>query len=116
MREERRRVLLSSLIPHPSSLSSYVRLEQAVQHAFDGPRQIIRLLVERNAERQRQRVAQGGADQLPGPDARVERAAEDAGLLALADHLGQERLAVEIKRAQEVRDLAIVGLDQGPVH
>jgi hypothetical protein len=95
--------------------SSDVRLEQTVQQAVDRLRDVVGLRVQRDAQREGQRVAQSGADQLPGPHARVEVAAEDAGLLPLGDDPGQQGLAVQVERPQHGDDLLVVALHQRAV-
>ena len=87
-----------------------------MQQALDSPGEVAGRLIEGDAERQRQGVAEGGADQLPGADAGVEGAAEDAGLLPLGDDAGEQVFAVEVERAHQGHDLLVVGLDEGAVH
>src|SRR5258707_14018887 len=63
----------------------HVGLEQAVEQAVDGPRLVVGLGEYRRVQWLCHLVTDRRLDYLPGADARVERAAEDAGLLGLRD-------------------------------
>src|SRR6516162_9483252 len=84
---------------------SHIRLQQTVQHAINRPGNVIRFFVKGYAQRDGERVAQGGTDDFPGSVARVQRTPEDAGLLSIADYPGKQILAVEVERTQESCDL-----------
>src|SRR5207245_794001 len=79
-----------------ASPALHVGLQQAVQQTLDRARQVILFLIQRNAQGQRQRVAQCRADQLPRPDARVEVAPKYPGLLARGNDLCQQQLTIEV--------------------
>lgn len=89
---------------------------QTREDAIDGLGHVIGLLVQRNLKRQRERVAECGADQFPGSDARIEILAEDPRLLAADDDRGQVVFIVRVERTQEVGDFGIVGFDERAVH
>ena len=75
-----------------------VRFDETVKHALDSPSEVIGLLVDGQPQRERQRIAQRRANELPGADARIERPAKDSGLLTI----GNTTLSVTIKSTQDV--------------
>src|SRR5262249_48677944 len=95
--------------PHGPWVASYICLQQAIQHALNGAGDVVRFLIEGNSKGKRERVAEGGPNQLPGPHTGIECASEYSRLLSFTDNLCEQRLAVEIERAQGASDFLIVG-------
>ena len=87
-----------------------------MQHAVNGPRNVIGLFVQRDTQGQREGVAQSRSDDFPGAVAWVEGASKDTGLLSGADHLGEQILTIQIERTEKGGNFFIIGFDEGPMH
>src|SRR5262249_48620234 len=74
---------------------SDVRFQKAVHEAFGGTGGVVGLGVQGDVERQGDGVTQDGAEQLPGADPWIQRAAEKARLLALGDDPDQQTFALQ---------------------